>query len=39
MPKDTDKTPSELTKIPIAFEYDVSWHDARKAIRIRTHKE
>lgn len=30
--------PSELEKTPIAFEYDVSWQDARRSIKIRTHK-
>jgi len=39
MAKDKNPKPSELEKIHIAFEYDVSWSDARKAIQIRTHKQ
>ncbi len=38
MSKDT-QIQSVLAKTPISFEYDVSWKDAKKAIRIRTHKE
>jgi hypothetical protein len=29
-------TPSVLAKFPISFEYDVTWQDAKKAIRVRT---
>jgi len=29
---------SKLEKFNIAFEYDVSWKDAKKSIRERTHK-
>lgn len=40
MAKDRTTTqPSALEKIHLSFEYDVSWQDAKKAIRIRTHKD
>jgi hypothetical protein len=39
MAKDKNHKPSELEKTPISFEYDMTWQDARKSIRIRTHKE
>lgn len=39
MAKDKTHKPSELSKTPIAFEYDMTWQDARKSIRIRTHKQ
>jgi hypothetical protein len=29
-------TPSKLEKFPIAFEYDMTWQDAKKAVRVRT---
>lgn len=38
MAKDHITTPSALEKINLSFEYDISWKDAKKAIRIRTHK-
>ncbi len=31
--------PSALEKVPISFEYDMTWRDAKKAIRVRTHKQ
>jgi hypothetical protein len=31
--------PSELEKTHIAFEYDVSWKEARDSIKQRTHKK
>jgi hypothetical protein len=39
MAKDKNISPSALEKIPLAFEYDVTWQDAKKAIRVRTHKQ
>ncbi len=30
---------SELEKTNLAFEYDISWGDARRSIRVRTHKQ
>jgi len=39
MSKDSKTNPSILANTPISFEYDVSWKDAKKAIRIRTHKQ
>ena len=38
MSKDPNIKPSALEKVNIAFEYDVTWQDAKRAIRIRTHK-
>jgi hypothetical protein len=31
--------PSTLSQTNLAFEYDVTWQDAKKAVRIRTHRE
>lgn len=31
--------PSALQKVPLSFEYDMTWRDAKKAIRVRTHKQ
>jgi hypothetical protein len=28
--------PSTLEKFPISFEYDMTWQDAKKAVRVRT---
>jgi hypothetical protein len=39
MPKDHTISPSALEKVSLSFEYDVTWKDAKKAIRVRTHKE
>jgi hypothetical protein len=39
MAKDSTTTPSALEKYHLSFEYDISWKDAKKAIRIRTHKD
>jgi hypothetical protein len=39
MAKDSVTTPSKLATFPISFEYDITWQDAKKAIRIRTHKD
>lgn len=36
MGKDTNHKPSALEKVHLSFEYDVSWKDAKKAIRVRT---
>jgi hypothetical protein len=33
------QTPSALTKFSIGFEYDRTWSEAKKDIKIRTHKE
>jgi hypothetical protein len=38
MAKDPNITPSALDKLTLSFEYDVTWQDARKAIRVRTDK-
>jgi hypothetical protein len=39
MGKDTNTKPSALDKFNLSFEYDISWHAARKAVRIRTNNE
>jgi hypothetical protein len=39
MSKDKNISPSVLEKVSLSFEYDVTWKDAKKAVRIRTHKE
>lgn len=39
MGKNQNISPSALEKVSLSFEYDVSWRDAKKAVRIRTHKE
>jgi hypothetical protein len=39
MGKESNISPSALEKISLTFEYDVSWHEAKKAIRVRTHKQ
>ncbi|HSW78356.1 MAG TPA: hypothetical protein VLG36_06190 [Candidatus Chromulinivoraceae bacterium] len=31
-------SPSALEQVHLSFEYDMSWKDAKKAIRVRTHK-
>lgn len=36
MGKHHDTQPSALEKVHISFEYDMSWQDAKKAIRRRT---
>jgi hypothetical protein len=33
------QVPSALSKTDLAFEYDITWQDAKKAVRIRTHRE
>jgi hypothetical protein len=37
MAKDPILKPSALAKINLSFEYDMTWQDAKKAIRVRTH--
>lgn len=39
MAKDSDISPSALTKVNLSFEYDMTWSDAKKAVRVRTHKQ
>lgn len=39
MAKDQHITPSALEKLNLSFEYDVTWQDAKKAVRVRTHKD
>jgi hypothetical protein len=39
MSKDKNISPSVLANVNLSFEYDMTWKDAKKAIRIRTHKE
>jgi len=39
MSKKDITTPSALAQLHISFEYDVTWPDAKKAVRIRTHKD
>jgi len=39
MAKDNKNHPSALEKVSLSFEYDVTWQDAKKAIRVRTHKQ
>jgi hypothetical protein len=39
MGKDTTIPPSALEKVSLSFEYDVSWKDAKRAIRSRSYKE
>lgn len=36
MAKDPILKPSALAKINLSFEYDMTWRDAKKAIRVRT---
>lgn len=31
--------PSALEKFSLSYEYDMTWRDAKKAIKVRTHKE
>jgi len=31
-------TPSALEKFSLGYEFDMSWHEARKAVKKRTHK-
>jgi hypothetical protein len=38
MAKDPVIKPSALDKFNLSFEYDVTWTDARKSIRVRTDK-
>ncbi len=38
MAKDQVIAPSALDKFNLSFEYDVTWTDARKAVRVRTDK-
>lgn len=38
MGKTTDHKPSALEKVHLSFEYDMSWRDAKKAIKVRTHR-
>ncbi len=40
MAKDTiQHKPSKLSNIQLSFEYDMTWRDAKKAVRVRTHKD
>ena len=32
-------TPSALEKFSLSYEYDMTWRDAKKAIKVRTHQE
>lgn len=32
-------TPSALANFSVGYEYDVTWREAKKAIKVRTHKE
>lgn len=32
-------TPSALDKFSLGFEFDMTWSEAKKAIKVRTHKE
>lgn len=32
------QTPSTLSSFKISFEYDVTWQDAKKAVKERTYK-
>jgi hypothetical protein len=36
MVKNQINTPSSLEKFNLSFEYNVSWNDAKKAVRERT---
>lgn len=36
MAQEPIQKPSALAKFPISFEYDVTWQEAKKAVRIRT---
>ena len=36
MAQDSIPKPSALAKFPLSFEYDVTWQEAKKAVRIRT---
>lgn len=39
MAKDKNISPSVLAQTSLSFEYDMTWKDAKRAIRVRTHKE
>lgn len=39
MPKEKHISPSALEKVSLSFEYDMTWQDAKKAVRVRTHKQ
>lgn len=39
MAKDKNISQSVLAQTNLSFEYDVSWRDAKRAIKVRTHKE
>jgi hypothetical protein len=36
MAQDTDTKPSALAKVHLSFEFDKTWHEAKKAVRERT---
>jgi hypothetical protein len=37
MANDKVSTPSSLEKFSLSFEYDMTWQDAKKSIKQRTH--
>jgi hypothetical protein len=39
MAKDSTLKPSALEKFSLSYEYDVTWPDAKKAIRVRTNAQ
>ena len=39
MSKDKSISPSALEQVHLSYEYDMTWRDAKKAVRVRTHKE
>ncbi len=39
MAKDKNISQSVLSQTNLAFEYNETWKDAKRAIRVRTHKE
>jgi hypothetical protein len=36
MAQEPNQKPSILAKFPISFEYNITWQEAKKAVRIRT---
>lgn len=36
MAQDTDTKPSALAKVHLYYEYDKTWQDAKKDVRVRT---
>lgn len=39
MANQPDTTPSVLSKFNLGFEFDKSWHEAKKDVRVRTDRD